>query len=99
MLDNLPAGNDHISGRLVFGRDQKLYLTIGDQGYNQLALYCSPIHAQELPTSADVRAKSFQKYEGKILRVNLDGSVPADNPTLGGVRSHVYSYGHRNAQG
>jgi PQQ-dependent dehydrogenase (s-GDH family) len=99
VLDNLPAGNDHISGRLVFGRDQKLYLTIGDQGYNQLALYCSPIHAQELPTSADVQAKSFQKYEGKILRVNLDGSVPADNPTLGGVRSHIYSYGHRNAQG
>jgi len=33
---------------------------------------------------------------GKILRLNLDGSVPADNPFPG---SYVYSLGHRNAQG
>jgi PQQ-dependent dehydrogenase (s-GDH family) len=99
ILDNLPAGDDHISGRLVFGLDQMLYLTIGDQGYNQLSLYCSPIHAQDLPTAEDVRARNFQRYEGKVLRIGLDGSIPADNPTLDGVRSHVYSYGHRNAQG
>ncbi|WP_425839146.1 PQQ-dependent sugar dehydrogenase [Microbacterium sp. PA5] len=33
---------------------------------------------------------------GKILRVEADGSVPADNPTPG---SPVYSLGHRNVQG
>lgn len=33
---------------------------------------------------------------GKILRVEPDGSVPADNPTKG---SPVYSMGHRNVQG
>ena len=100
ILDNLPAGKDHISGRLVFGLDQKLYLTIGDQGYNQLSLYCSPIRAQELPTGGRrLRKKNFQKYEGKVLRIGLDGSIPADNPVLDGVRSHVYSFGHRNAQG
>lgn len=33
---------------------------------------------------------------GKILRINLDGSVPADNPLAG---SPVWSWGHRNAQG
>lgn len=33
---------------------------------------------------------------GKILRLNLDGSIPADNPT---PSSYVYSYGHRNPQG
>ncbi|WP_033343833.1 PQQ-dependent sugar dehydrogenase [Catenuloplanes japonicus] len=33
---------------------------------------------------------------GKILRLNPDGSVPADNPTPG---SPVYTLGHRNVQG
>jgi glucose/arabinose dehydrogenase len=38
---------------------------------------------------------------GKILRLNADGSVPADNPMLPGAagRSAVYSMGHRNPQG
>jgi PQQ-dependent dehydrogenase (s-GDH family) len=99
ILENLPAGLDHIAGRLVFGVDRNLYLTIGDQGYNQFSLYCSPIRSQELPTAEDVRSRNFQRYEGKVLRIALDGSIPADNPLLAGVRSHVYSYGHRNAQG
>lgn len=99
IIDNLPAGDDHLSGRLVIGLDRTLYLTIGDQGYNQLSLYCTPIRAQELPTAADVLTRNFQRYEGKVLRIALDGSIPGDNPMLDGVRSHVYSYGHRNAQG
>jgi glucose/arabinose dehydrogenase len=33
---------------------------------------------------------------GKILRVNLDGSIPSDNPFPG---SAVWSFGHRNPQG
>ena len=33
---------------------------------------------------------------GKILRFNLDGSVPTDNPFPG---SYIWSLGHRNAQG
>lgn len=33
---------------------------------------------------------------GKILRMNLDGSVPSDNPN---ANSYVWSFGHRNAQG
>jgi PQQ-dependent dehydrogenase (s-GDH family) len=99
LLTGLPAGNDHISGRLVFGRDSKLYMTVGDQGFNQLALYCQPIHSQELPTAGEVTAKNWDSYQGKVLRINLDGSIPADNPMLNGVRSHIYSYGHRNGQG
>ena len=33
---------------------------------------------------------------GKTLRLNLDGSIPADNPFSG---SYIYTLGHRNAQG
>lgn len=33
---------------------------------------------------------------GKLLRINLDGSIPDDNPD---PNSYVYSYGHRNSQG
>lgn len=33
---------------------------------------------------------------GKTLRVNLDGSIPADNPD---PTSYVWSFGHRNSQG
>lgn len=33
---------------------------------------------------------------GKVLRLNLDGTIPSDNPTAG---SAVWSFGHRNAQG
>ncbi|MBI4520307.1 MAG: PQQ-dependent sugar dehydrogenase [Gemmatimonadetes bacterium] len=99
VITDLPAHNDHIAGRLAVGPDDKLYLTIGDQGSNFLQNYCNPNRAQELPTAAAVQAQDWAAYEGKVLRLNLDGSVPADNPTIGGVRSHIYSYGHRNPQG
>ncbi len=38
---------------------------------------------------------------GKILRMNLDGSVPKDNPhaDAGGVRALTWSTGHRNPYG
>jgi PQQ-dependent dehydrogenase (s-GDH family) len=99
ILIGLPAGSDHQGGRLVAGPDRKLYFTIGDLGANQLANFCKPDRAQSLPTLAQVQARDWSLYEGKVLRLNPDGSVPSDNPTLGGVRSHVYSYGHRNPQG
>ncbi|MFZ2201798.1 MAG: PQQ-dependent sugar dehydrogenase [Microgenomates group bacterium] len=41
-------------------------------------------------------AQDLKSLNGKMLRLNSDGSVPSDNPTFG---SAVYSYGHRNSQG
>ena len=41
-------------------------------------------------------AQNTSSLAGKILRLNKDGSVPADNPTAG---SPVWSLGHRNVQG
>lgn len=36
---------------------------------------------------------------GKIIRVNPDGSIPADNPKQQGVAGRIWSSGHRNVQG
>jgi PQQ-dependent dehydrogenase (s-GDH family) len=99
VLTNLPHGPDHGASRLVFGPDGKLYASRGDHGANFLAYYCVPNRAQELPTAAQVRAHDWQRYQGKILRINPAGSIPADNPVLAGVRSHVFAYGNRNPQG
>lgn len=41
-------------------------------------------------------AQDLSSLNGKILRLNLDGTIPSDNPFLG---SPVYSYGHRHPQG
>nr|WP_186434119.1 PQQ-dependent sugar dehydrogenase [Candidatus Nitrosocosmicus arcticus] len=76
-----------------------MYCTIGDQGKNQISLYCSNIKAQHLPTAQQVAPKDWDAYEGKVLRMNSDGSIPEDDPVINGVQSHVYAYGHRNHQG
>jgi aldose sugar dehydrogenase len=41
-------------------------------------------------------AQSTTSLSGKVLRYNLDGSIPTDNPT---PNSPMWSLGHRNAQG
>lgn len=46
--------------------------------------------------SASQDAQDTGSPNGKVLRINLDGSIPDDNPFAG---NPVWSYGHRNAQG
>ena len=99
ILAGLPSAHDHQSARLLFGPDGKLYYSIGDQGANQLAYLCVPNEAQVLPSEEEVAAKDWRRYKGKILRLEPDGSIPADNPVIHGVRSHVYAWGIRNTQG
>ncbi|MBL7941577.1 MAG: PQQ-dependent sugar dehydrogenase [Flavobacteriales bacterium] len=41
-------------------------------------------------------SQDLDAINGKVLRVNLDGSIPSDNPD---PSSYVWSYGHRNGQG
>ena len=49
----------------------------------------------------DLNPQNIELDGGKIYRLNLDGSIPNDNPfkTARGSKSAVYSYGHRNPQG
>ena len=99
VFDKLASYTDHQGGRLRMGPDGKLYYTIGNQGANQYSRTCMADRAQRLPTAKELAAKDWAAYQGKTLRLNTDGSVPADNPVLNGVKSHVYTYGHRNPQG
>lgn len=46
--------------------------------------------------SVSSRAQDKTNPAGKIQRINLDGSIPSDNPVAG---SPLWSYGHRNPQG
>jgi aldose sugar dehydrogenase len=46
-------------------------------------------------------AQDMTKNLGKVIRLNPDGSVPADNPFAdqGGVTAQIWSLGHRNLLG
>ena len=46
-------------------------------------------------------AQTLDTHHGKIVRIEADGRVPADNPFVGraGALPEIWSYGHRNVQG
>jgi aldose sugar dehydrogenase len=46
-------------------------------------------------------AQNLENHLGSLVRLNPDGSVPADNPFLNDKKAkpEIYSYGHRNVQG
>ncbi|RMF03793.1 MAG: T9SS C-terminal target domain-containing protein [Bacteroidetes bacterium] len=41
-------------------------------------------------------SQALDQLNGKVLRMNIDGTIPADNPD---PASYIYSFGHRNQQG
>ena len=59
-------------------------------------LFISSGERQEFTPAQDMNANL-----GKIVRLNADGSVPADNPfaSRGGVAAQIWSLGHRNPLG
>ncbi|SHM42655.1 PQQ-dependent sugar dehydrogenase [Rhizobacter sp. OV335] len=73
----------HFGSRLVFGRDGRLFITLGDR-------YLMRDDAQNLGN-----------HLGKVVRIEADGRVPADNPYVktAGARPELWSIGHRNMQG
>ena len=46
-------------------------------------------------------AQDLDKHQGKVVRIQPDGSVPQDNPYAArkDARPEIWSYGHRNPQG
>ena len=86
--------NDKISGEqvLLTGIARNRYhnggrLAFGPDG----KLYATTGDAQN-----GANAQDLNSLNGKILRLNPDGSVPSDNPFAG---KYIWSYGHRNVQG
>lgn len=80
-----------LNGRMIFGPDRTLYLTIGDR--DRLVLTDD--------NSIRMRAQSLQDHVGKVLRLTDEGGVPADNPFVGraDARPEIFTYGHRNPIG
>src|SRR5690606_7874077 len=46
-------------------------------------------------------AQTLDNHHGKVIRINADGSVPADNPYVNTAKAlpEIWSIGHRNVQG
>lgn len=49
----------------------------------------------------DVNPQDITRDGGKVYRLNMDGSIPKDNPFVGedNAKEAIWSYGHRNPQG
>ena len=77
----------------------------GDGGQFGAVIAFSPDHQHLFLASGERQRKTPAQDPdqalGKILRFNLDGSVPSDNPmaSQGGARALTWSTGHRNPYG
>ncbi len=113
-----PERGNHDGGVLRIGPDNKLYVFVGDLGRrgHLQNLRCGPTNAYDCPPSAPTPDDQFggpapdnAHLSGVVLRLNLDGSAPSDNPffaagaaiggEVGANIQKVYWYGHRNGFG
>ncbi len=78
-----PFSTIHNGGGLAFADDGRLLVSMGDGG-------AGPVDTNP--------ARSLSDLRGKVLRIEPDGSIPADNPFLGvaGARPEIWARGFRN---
>jgi glucose/arabinose dehydrogenase len=106
-----PNGN-HNGGVMRFGPDGKLYIFMGDQGRRGWLQNLENGPFETAPFVDDTFGgpqPDDEHLSGMILRLNADGTAPADNPffaagaALGGEVGaniqKIFSYGHRNGFG
>jgi glucose/arabinose dehydrogenase len=91
LLDGIRTDNgNHDGGVLRIGPDGKLYVGVGDTGNGD---------NQGGPgSSTNPYAQDLNEINGKILRLNLDGTIPNDNPFFNqvGKRGEIFASGFRN---
>ena len=87
------SGNLHYGSRIAFDENGHIFVSIGDRYHYGAASSLSDPN-QSFP-------QDLTKHWGKIIRLNLDGSIPTDNPFVDqpAALPEIYSYGHRNPQG
>jgi len=84
LVDGIPSPNgNHNGGDVKFGKDGKLYVSVGDGGCH----YAEKTRCQY----ENDASRGDHILLGKILRINPDGTIPADNPYagVGGERCNV----------
>jgi glucose/arabinose dehydrogenase len=83
----------NLAGRLKFGPDETLYVSVGDRD----RLCC----IVEDDPSLRMKAQDLGSHVGKVLRIRDDGTIPLDNPFVGDgeVSGAIFTYGHRNTYG
>jgi glucose/arabinose dehydrogenase len=82
LLEFTQPFSNHNGGWIGFGPDGKLYVASGDGGSGG---------------DPQNNAQNLDNLLGKFLRLNADGTVPADNPFVGVAgRDEIWAYGLRN---
>ncbi|MDJ0569710.1 MAG: PQQ-dependent sugar dehydrogenase [Pleurocapsa sp. MO_192.B19] len=86
------TGTQHFGSRIVWLPDNTMLVAIGDGGNPPIQLDGDLIRKQ---------AQNINSHLGKVVRLNDDGCIPPNNPSVAPVDadSAVWSYGHRNIQG
>jgi glucose/arabinose dehydrogenase len=76
LIDGIPSpGGNHNAGYLGFGKDNHLYVTVGDGGCDYAGNSGCGI--------ANDAARDRNSLVGKVLRITTTGGIPPDNPFRG----------------